>query len=100
MAPYNAGARRYGQEPLNYPMMHCVGPSTYRSYTMLANQARYISFYNFGPAYAVTEKMGILASSPEEVRAVIDARAGGSNITSARNFIEGVGARSRRSEVL
>lgn len=55
MAPYNAGARRYGQEPLNYPMMHCVGPSTYRSYTMLANQARYISFYNFGPAYAVTE---------------------------------------------
>lgn len=55
MAPYNAGARRYGQEPLNYPMMHCVGPSTYRSYTMLANQARYISFYNFGPSYAVTE---------------------------------------------
>ncbi len=55
IAPYNAGARRYGQEPLNHPMMHCVGPSTLRAYTMLGNNARVISYWNFGPSYAVTE---------------------------------------------
>ena len=55
IAPYNAAARRYGQEPISFPMMHCVWPSDFRSYTMLANQVRYISFYNFGPGYAVTE---------------------------------------------
>lgn len=55
LAPFNAGARRHGQEPRNFPMMHCVWPSSFRAYTMLANQARYISFYNFGPSYAVTE---------------------------------------------
>jgi hypothetical protein len=55
IAPYNAGARRYGQAPLNHPMMHCVGPSTLRAYTMLANNARVISYWNFGPSYAVTE---------------------------------------------
>jgi len=55
VAPYNAGARRYGQEPLNYPMMHCVGPTTFRAYTMLANQVRNVSYFNYGPSYAVTE---------------------------------------------
>ncbi|MGE0605807.1 MAG: HEAT repeat domain-containing protein [Pirellulales bacterium] len=55
IAPYNAGARRYGQPPLNHPMMHCVYPSELRAMTMLANNTRYISFYNFGPSYAVTE---------------------------------------------
>ncbi|MCE9532560.1 MAG: HEAT repeat domain-containing protein [Planctomycetes bacterium] len=55
VAPYNSGARRYGQEPLNYPMMHCVWPSTFRGYTMLANQVRHVSYFNYGPSYAVTE---------------------------------------------
>jgi len=55
VAPYNAGARRYGAEPVSYPMMHCVWPSVFRAYTMLANQVRTVSFYNYGPAYAVTE---------------------------------------------
>ena len=55
VAMYNAGARRYGQDPLTFPMMHCVYPSDFRAYTMLANQVRYVSFYNFGPSYAVTE---------------------------------------------
>ena len=55
VAPYNAGARRYGREPISYPMMHCVWPSVFRSYTMLANQVRTISYFNFGPSYAVTE---------------------------------------------
>src|SRR4051812_40734050 len=54
VAMYNAGARRYGEEPVSFPMMHCVWPSDFRAYTMLANQVRYVSFYNFGPSYAVT----------------------------------------------
>lgn len=55
VAPYNAGARRYGRAPISYPMMHCVWPSAFRAYTMLANNVRYVSFYNYGPAYQVTE---------------------------------------------
>lgn len=55
VAMYNGGARRYGQDPASFPMMHCVWPSDFRAYTMLANQVKYVSFYNFGPSYAVTE---------------------------------------------
>lgn len=55
VAPYNAGARRYGQEPLTHPMMHCVGPSTLRAYTMLGNNVRVLSYWAYGPSYAVTE---------------------------------------------
>ena len=55
VAPYNAGARRYGGSPVSYPMMHCVWPSDFRAYTMLANDVKYISFYNYGPSYMVTE---------------------------------------------
>ena len=55
IAPYNAGARRFGREPASYPMMHCVWPSVFRSYTMLANQTRIISYWTYGPVYAVTE---------------------------------------------
>jgi HEAT repeat protein len=68
VAPYNAGARRYGQSPVNFPMMHCVWPSTLRAYTMLANNVRCISYFNFGPSYAVTE--GFWSESEGSYRAV------------------------------
>ena len=59
VAPYNGGARRYGADfgkpPLSFPMMHCVAPSLFRAYTQLANQCKLISYYNYGPDYAVTE---------------------------------------------
>ncbi len=55
VAPYNAGARRYGGKPVSFPMMHCVWPSHFRSSTMLANNVKYISYYNYGPIYMVTE---------------------------------------------
>ncbi len=59
VAPYNAGARRYGADfgkpPLSDCMMHCVEPSLFRAYTQLANQCKYISYYNYGPDYEVTE---------------------------------------------
>ncbi|MGH2529627.1 MAG: DUF3352 domain-containing protein [Actinomycetota bacterium] len=38
------------------------------------------------PAYAVTDGMAIIASSPEEVKDLIDARSGGGTITSAARF--------------
>jgi len=44
-----------GTEPASYPMMHCVWPAVIRSYTMLANNVKTISYFNYGPAYAVTE---------------------------------------------
>jgi hypothetical protein len=59
VAPYNAGARRYGKEfgqpPISFPMMHCVWPSFFRAYTQIANQCKLLSYYNYGPDYAVTE---------------------------------------------
>ncbi|MBI2194494.1 MAG: hypothetical protein HYU36_21155 [Planctomycetes bacterium] len=62
VAFFNAGARQRGRNPVSFPMMHCVWPSIFRAYTMLANQVRYISFYNYGPYYAVTE--GFWSESP------------------------------------
>lgn len=59
VAPMNGGARRYGtewgQEPRSYPMMHQVGPDVFRSYTMLSNQVKHISYWTYGPSYAATE---------------------------------------------
>jgi hypothetical protein len=49
---FNAGARREGQPPASISMMHCVRPSVFRTYTVLANNVRHISFYNFGPQFA------------------------------------------------
>lgn len=59
VAPFNAGARRYGtdfgMQPKSFPMMHCIGPSLFRAYTQLANQCKFISYYNYGPDYEATE---------------------------------------------
>ena len=59
VAPFNAGARRYGKDygtrPISFPMMHCVWPNNFRVYTQLANQCKLISYYNYGPDYNVTE---------------------------------------------
>jgi len=66
VAQMNSGARRYGkdwgQEPASYPMMHCVGPSVFRAYTMLSNQVKHISYWTYGPSYAATE--GFWSDSP------------------------------------
>lgn len=59
VAPFNAGARRYGAEfgqpPKSFPMMHCVSPSLFRAHTQLANQCKFISYYTYGPDYESTE---------------------------------------------
>jgi hypothetical protein len=58
VAPFNTGARRWNADgtlarPVSFPMMHCVFPNLIRSYTMLANQVKYMSYYTFGPYYAI-----------------------------------------------
>lgn len=59
VAPFNAGARRYGDDgnepPITFPMMHCVNPTPLRAWTQLANNCKLISYYNYGPDYEVTE---------------------------------------------
>ena len=59
VAPFNAGARRYGADfgkpPRSFPMMHCVMPSLLRACTQLANQCKLISYYTYGPSYTATE---------------------------------------------
>ena len=68
VAPFNAGARRYGQQPVTFPMMHCVWPSVFRAYTQVANQCKTISYWTFGPSYSATE--GFWSDSPGSHRAV------------------------------
>lgn len=70
VAPYNSGARRYGAPPAGYPMMHCGWPSELRSYTMLANNVKCISYFWYGPIYAGTEWMW--SESRRSYRAVSD----------------------------
>lgn len=59
VAQMNSGARRYGkewgQEPISYPMMHCVYPEVIRAYAMLSNQVKLVSYWTYGPSYAMTE---------------------------------------------
>lgn len=68
VAPYNAGARVYGGPPRSLPMMHCVFPTPFRAYTMLANNVKTVSYFNFGPGYQVTE--AYWSESPECYTAV------------------------------
>jgi len=68
VAPFNAGARRYGDPPVNFPMMHCVYPTVFRSYTQLANQCKLISYWTFGPSYSSTE--GFWSDNPWSYHAV------------------------------
>jgi len=49
---FNAGARREDGRRASIGMMHCVRPSVFRTYTVLANEVKYITFYNFGPQFA------------------------------------------------
>lgn len=51
VAMFNAGARRPGLPPASVSMMHCVSTTELRSYVTFANNVKYISFFNFGPAY-------------------------------------------------
>lgn len=68
MAFFNAGARRYGQPPINFPMSHTAWPTPFRTYTLLANNAKILSFWTFGPIYASPE--GDWSELPESYRAV------------------------------
>lgn len=68
VAPYNAGGRVYGGTPRSYPMMHCVSPTSFRSYTMLANNVRTISYYFYGPSFGVP--LDHWSESPERYESV------------------------------
>jgi len=79
VAPFNAGARRYGkdadQPPISFPMMHCVYPSLLRATTQLANNCKLISYYNYGPDYEVTEGFWSSVGWHHEVVGLVNNRA-------------------------
>lgn len=50
-----------------------------------------LSLVGVTPAYAVTDGMAIVASSPEEIKDLIDARTGGGNITASDRFQQALG---------
>jgi hypothetical protein len=53
VAPFHSGGRDAGADRA-FPMMHCVHPSAFRASTMLANDVKYLSFYDYGPKYSMT----------------------------------------------
>ena len=55
VAPFNAGGRPAAGPRKTWPMMHCDWPRTNRSYAMLANQVKTISYFWWGPEYNITE---------------------------------------------
>ncbi|MFP4026411.1 MAG: HEAT repeat domain-containing protein [Candidatus Brocadiia bacterium] len=57
VAFYNSGGRNRGGERYSWPMMHCGWPTELRSYTQLANNVKYISYFWYGPVYVGTEWM-------------------------------------------
>lgn len=48
---YNTGARRHGERPVSFPMMHCVAPTTFRAFTQLGAQVKVMCLYSYGPHY-------------------------------------------------
>ena len=71
--------------------------TTYRGTVITSWTSRAFSQVpGFAPSYAALDGMGILASSPAEMRAVIDAHVGGSNITADPTY-QAASAASLRS---
>jgi hypothetical protein len=77
-----------------------VQKQTYRGVTISYVPVPELGSYGVAPAYAVSGGMAILASSPEEVKAVLDAHAGGGNVTAAANFRDATGMRIRNSGMM
>jgi hypothetical protein len=48
---FNAGARRFGSPPASKILMHVVHPTTFRAYTSLANNVKFMGYYTFGPIF-------------------------------------------------
>lgn len=72
---YNAGARRHGQRPSSFPMMHCVAPTIFRAYTQIANQVRVLSCYSYGPYYLNVPDAWSRVPGPYEATSLIANRA-------------------------
>jgi hypothetical protein len=64
-----------------------VEKSTYHGVTITSFPIPDLGVPGVAPAFAVTGGVGILASSPAEIRAIIDAQRNGGNITSADHFV-------------
>jgi hypothetical protein len=58
------------------------------------------SDFGFDPAYAVSGGMAILGSSVDEVMAILDAKAGGANVTTSANFAAALPGGSANSGML
>jgi hypothetical protein len=58
------------------------------------------SDFGFDPAYAVSGGMAILGSSVDEVMAILDAKAGGANVTTSANFAAALPGASANSGML
>jgi hypothetical protein len=51
-------------------------------------------------AYTVTNGMGIVGTSPQEVEAVIDSESGGASVATAPNFVSAISHGSTQGDVI
>jgi hypothetical protein len=65
--------------------------TSYKGVTITYLPVNELQEFGIAPAYAVSEGMTIIASSPDQVRAILDARASGDSIAVSQNFIDAVG---------
>jgi hypothetical protein len=70
------------------PPESAVSPTTqdYQGTTITTYQVPGLASLGVAPAYAVSNGMAILASFPQEVRDILDARAGGDDVRSAQRY--------------
>jgi hypothetical protein len=65
--------------------------TSYKGVTITYLPVNELQEFGITPAYAVSEGMTIIASSPDQVKAILDASASGDSIASSQNFIDAVG---------
>jgi hypothetical protein len=92
------GLARYAQEFLasepsfdGSPVQFGQEEEAYQGVTITSFPIPELSLFGVTPAYAVTDGMAIVASSPEEIKDLIDASRGGSNITASDRFQQALG---------
>ena len=85
-------------------VVHKTPPVRWATVTDNGVTIRYVASPTPAPgiqfAYAVTNGMGIIGTSPEEVKSVIDTKAGGPSIATAPNFVAAISHGSTQGDVI
>jgi hypothetical protein len=100
----NASSRVVATKSGGFKVVHKTMRVRWATVTHNGATIRYVANPMPGPgvqlAYTVTNGMGIVATSPQEVQAVMDTKNGGSSVASAPNFVAAVSHGSTQGDVV